>query len=420
MEKFIVQGEVQLAGSVKISGAKNAALPVMAATLLCRGVSVIKNAPRLRDIQFMREILSLLGAKIKIENGLLFIDTTHVNKTEIPEHLMREMRASVFLLGPLLGRFRQARVSYPGGCAIGPRPVDLHIKALEKIGAKIEESYGFIDAKAKELTGGEITFDFPSVGATENVMMAAVLATGATVIRNAAKEPEIVDLQNFLNKMGAEISGAGTDTIRIRGVRELRPAEYAIIPDRIEAGTFLIAGAITRGEVTVENITPEYLFAFTDKLQELGAKISSGNDYIRVHSCERRGIDIKTLPYPGFPTDLQAPILSLSTIVSGTSIITETIFENRFKHVDELTRMGAKIKVEGRTAIIRGVERLTGAIVEAPDLRGGSALVLAALAAGGTSEIERVNHIDRGYEGFETKLQSLGAKIMRKKSLIKV
>lgn len=413
MEKFIVKGEVQLCGNVRISGAKNATLPIMAATLLCSGVSVIHDVPYLRDIQAMQDILTLLGAKISRQGHTMLIDTTNVSKAEIPEHLMREMRASVFLMGPLLGRFRKVRVSYPGGCAIGPRPINLHIKALERIGAKVDESFGFIDAEAVELTGGEVNFDFPSVGATENAMMAAVLAKGTTIIRNAAREPEIADLQAFLNKMGAKVSGAGTDTIRINGVNKLVPAEHTVMCDRIEAGTFLIAGVMTRGDIVIENIVPEYLFSVTDKLQEIGAQIITGNNFIRIKAGELRGVDIKTLPYPGFPTDLQAPMLSLVTIAKGTSIITETIFENRFKHVDELTRMGAKIKVEGRTAIIRGVPSLTGAIVAAPDLRAGSALVLAALTAKGTTEIEQVYHIERGYENLEKKLQSLGAQIVR-------
>ncbi|TWH48380.1 UDP-N-acetylglucosamine 1-carboxyvinyltransferase [Sporomusa sp. KB1] len=413
MEKFIVKGEVQLSGNVRISGAKNATLPIMAATLLCSGISVIHDVPYLRDIQAMQDILILLGAKIRRQGHTMLIDTSNVSKVEIPEHLMREMRASVFLMGPLLGRFRKVRLSYPGGCAIGPRPINLHIKALEKIGAIVDESFGFIDAEAKELTGGEINFDFPSVGATENAMMAAALAKGTTIIRNAAREPEIVDLQAILNKMGARINGAGTDTIRVDGVARLVPAEHTVMCDRIEAGTFLTAGVMTRGDIVVENVVPEYLFSVTDKLQDIGAKIITGKDYIRIKAGEVRGVDIKTLPYPGFPTDLQAPMLSLVTIAKGTSIITETIFENRFKHVDELTRMGAKIKVEGRTAIIRGVAKLTGAIVAAPDLRAGSALVLAALAAEGTSEIEQVYHIERGYENLDKKLQALGANIVK-------
>lgn len=413
MEKFIVSGEVQLCGNVRVGGAKNAALPIMAATLLCSGVSILHDVPYLRDIQAMQDILTLLGAKISRQGRTMLIDTANVSKAEIPEPLMREMRASVFLMGPLLGRFRKVRVSYPGGCAIGPRPINLHIKALEKIGAKIDERFGYIVAEAAELTGGEINFDFPSVGATENAMMAAVLANGTTMIRNAAREPEIADLELVLNKMGAKICGAGTDTIRIDGVQQLKPAEHHIMSDRIEAGTFLMAGAMTHGDIVVENIVPEYLFSVTDKLEEIGAQITAGRDYIRIRAGEFRGVDIKTLPYPGFPTDLQAPMLSLVAIAKGTSIITETIFENRFKHVDELTRMGAKIKVEGRTAIIRGVSKLTGAIVEAPDLRAGGALVIAALAAEGTSEIEQVYHIDRGYESIEKKLQSLGAQIRR-------
>ncbi|MCX7780019.1 MAG: UDP-N-acetylglucosamine 1-carboxyvinyltransferase, partial [Negativicutes bacterium] len=286
MEKFIVQGEVQLRGSIKTSGAKNATLPIMAATLLCSGVSVIRGVPNLRDIKVMQDILSLLGAKIKRENDTLLIDTTGVSKIEIPEHLMREMRASVFLMGPLLGRFRKVKMSYPGGCAIGPRPINLHIKALERIGAKVSESYGFIDAEAVELKGGDIQFDFPSVGATENAIMAAVRADGVTIIRNAAREPEIVDLQKILNKMGARISGAGTDTIRIDGVPELYPAEHTIMPDRIEAGTYLVAGAMTNGDVTVENIRPDILFSVIDKLKEIGVQVTTGNDYIRVKGGE--------------------------------------------------------------------------------------------------------------------------------------
>lgn len=416
MEKFIVQGEVQLNGTVKISGAKNATLPIMAATLLCTGISVIHDVPRLRDISIMQDIMTLLGARIKRQDSSLIIDTTNVNKAEIPEHLMREMRASVFLMGPLLGRFRKVRLSYPGGCAIGPRPINLHIKALEKIGATVRESFGFIEAEAGELAGGEIHFDFPSVGATENAMMAAVLAKGTTIIRNAAREPEICDLQQLLSKMGAKIYGAGTDTIRIEGVTKLNATEHTVIPDRIEAGTFLVAGAMTKGDVTVENVCPEHLFPVIDKLQELGASVVWGANNIRIRAGELRGVDIKTLPHPGFPTDLQAPMLSMLAIAKGTSIITETIFENRFKHVDEMTRMGARIKVEGRTAVIRGVQKLTGAVVDAPDLRAGAALVLAALTAEGLSEIEHVYHIDRGYEGLENKLQHLGASIIRRKS----
>jgi UDP-N-acetylglucosamine 1-carboxyvinyltransferase len=413
MEKFIVKGEVQLSGNIRVSGAKNAILPIMAATLLCSGISIIHDIPFLRDIKVMEDILVLLGAKITREGSTLIIDTTNIQEIEIPEHLMREMRASVFLMGPLLGKFHKVKLSYPGGCAIGPRPIDLHIKALEKIGAHVKESFGFIEASADCLTGGEINFDYPSVGATENAMMASVLASGMTIIRNAAREPEIYDLQVFLNKMGARITGAGTDTIRIYGSKKLVAAEHTVMSDRIQAGTFLMAAAITRGDIVVENIVSENLFSVIDKLKDIGAKISIGNNSIRIKAGDLRGVDIKTLPYPGFPTDLQAPLLSLLTIATGTSIITETIFENRFKHVDELSRMGAKIKVEGRTAIIRGIPKLTGAIVAATDLRAGGALVLAALSAEGITEIENVYHIDRGYDKLEEKLRSLGAHISR-------
>jgi UDP-N-acetylglucosamine 1-carboxyvinyltransferase len=413
MEKFIVTGEVQLKGCVQVSGAKNATLPIMAATLLSNGLSVLHDVPELRDITMMQNIMSLLGSSITREGHTLVIDNAAVVRTDIPESLMREMRASVFLMGPLLGRFRKVRLSYPGGCAIGPRPINLHIKALTKLGARIKERSGYIDAEAKELIGSEITFDFPSVGATENAIMAAVLAQGTTVIRNAAREPEIVDLQNFLNSMGARVSGSGTDTIFIQGVTKLHSTEYQIMPDRIEAGTLLIAAAITGGDIVLENVNYACLFSVIDKLQEIGAQIECRDSTIRIKAGELRGVDIKTLPYPGFPTDLQAPMLSLLTIAKGTSIISETIFENRFKHVDELTRMGAKIKVDGRTAVIRGVESLSGTAVSAPDLRAGGALVLAGLVASGTTVIDQVYHIDRGYERLEEKLKSLGAVILR-------
>ncbi len=415
MEKFIVKGEVRLTGNIRISGAKNSILPIMAATLLSSGVSILHDIPYLSDIKVMEDILILLGAKITRENGTLLIDTSSIEEKEIPEQLMREMRASVFLMGPLLGKFHKVRISYPGGCAIGPRPIDLHIKALEKIGARVQEGFGFIEARAEELIGAEINFDYPSVGATENAMMASVLAKGLTIIRNAAREPEIYDLQVFLNKMGAHITGAGTDTIQIYGSKKLMPVEHTVMSDRIQAGTFLMAAAITRGDILVENVLIEHLFSVIDKLKDMGAEVKVEGKGIRIKANHLSGVDIKTLPYPGFPTDLQAPMLSLATIAAGTSIITETIFENRFKHVNELIRMGANIKVEGRTAIIRGIPKLTGAVLAATDLRAGGALVLASLAAEGISEIENVYHIDRGYEALEEKLQSLGAHIARRK-----
>lgn len=413
MEKFIVKGEVRLKGSLRVGGAKNAALPIMAATVLGGGTHVLHDVPDLSDIRKMQEILVLLGAKVKREDHTLTIDTSAIQQVMIPESLMREMRASVFLLGPLISRFHEARISYPGGCAIGPRPIDLHIKSLEKIGAQIIEQHGVITAQAKQLTGSEIVFDFPSVGATENAMMAAVLAKGTTILRNAAREPEIVDLQNFLNKMGARIRGAGSDKISIVGVNRLQPAEYTVMPDRIEAGTFLIAAAITGGELELSNISAEYLWALLDKLSAVGNSVHCGRNFIRLRAGSLNSVDIKTLPFPGFPTDLQAPMLTLLTKASGTSIVTETIFENRFQHVDQLLRMGANIRLEGRSAIVRGVDRLMGASVEAFDLRAGGALVLAALSAVGTSEIHAISHIDRGYESLEKRLQQIGANIIR-------
>jgi len=413
MDKFIVTGEVQLKGDIRVSGAKNAALPIMAATTLCSGTSIIHDAPDLSDIRNMVAILQHLGAKVSREGKALIIDSSALDKAFIPEFLMREMRASIFLMGALVGRFKEVRLSYPGGCSIGPRPIDLHIKALEKLGANVKEKHGVIIAEAKKLSGAEIVLDFPSVGATENAMMSAVLANGKTILRNVAREPEIIDLETFLNKMGAKIYGAGTDTIFINGVQNLHATEHTVMPDRIEAGTFVLAGAMSHGEVTVTNISSNYLFSLLDKLSSIGADLTFGNDFIRVKANQLYNTDIKTLPFPGFPTDLQAPMLSLLTMAKGTSIVTETIFENRFQHVDQLIRMGAKIRVEGRSAIVRGVKKLTGTIVEALDLRAGASLVLAALAAEGTSIIKQVNHIDRGYEMIEQKLQSLGAYIIR-------
>lgn len=413
MESFIVKGEVQLKGTLRIGGAKNASLPIMAATVLCAGIHVIHDVPDLSDVKKMQEILTLLGAEIKREDSTLIIDTTGIGEVFIPETLMREMRASVFLLGALIGRFQEARLFYPGGCTIGPRPIDLHMKALKKLGVQFEEAYGLITAKAPKLCGAEIVFDFPSVGATENAMMAATLADGLVIIRNAAREPEVIDLQNFLNKMGANIRGAGTDTIEIVGVKKLMATNYTVMPDRIEAGTFLLAAAITKGELVLENISAECLWALLDKLSSAGASLTCGRDFIQIKAAKISATDIKTLPFPGFPTDLQAPMLSLLTVAEGTSMVTETIFENRFQHVDQLIRMGANIKVEGRNAVVRGVGSLSGAVVEAFDLRAGGALVLAALAARGVSEIKSIHHIDRGYACFEKKLQQIGAHIIR-------
>ncbi|MEW6424851.1 MAG: UDP-N-acetylglucosamine 1-carboxyvinyltransferase [Bacillota bacterium] len=417
MDRLMILGGTRLTGTARVNGSKNAGLPVLAACLLCPGQSVIKDVPRLQDITTMCDVLSSLGAKVSRDGPNITVDATNVYSVEVEEVLMRRMRASNLVLGPLLGRFREAKISQPGGCNIGSRPMNLHLKGLRALGVEIDEAFGYITARTKRLTGAEIQLDFPSVGATENIMMAAVLARGVTVIRNAAREPEVVDLQNFLNCLGAKITGAGTDLIRIEGVAELRPAEHQIIPDRIEAGTYLIAAAITGGEVTVANVIPEHLRALMAKLTETGAQIETGDDYVRVRGPERpQAVDLKTMPHPGFPTDLQPQMMALLALAEGTSIITETIFENRFKHVSELRRMGAEIKVEGQTAIIKGKKKLHGAPVEASDLRAGAALVLAGLAAENGTLLEGVEHVDRGYERIEQNYNALGARIMRIRS----
>ena len=364
----------------------------------------------------MKDVLSYLGAKIVSDRSTIEIDSSTIQSVEITEELMRRMRASNLVLGSLLGRFGRVKISYPGGCQIGSRPMNLHLKGLQALGATIQEKFGYITAEAERLRGTDIHLDLPSVGATENIIMTAILAEGVTVIRNAAKEPEIVDLQNFLNKMGARVKGAGTDTIKIEGVRpgELIPAVHTVIPDRIEAGTHMVAAAITGGEVTVTNVIPEHLEPLIAKLREAGVSIAVGDDYVKVQGNGRvRAVDIKTMHYPGFPTDMQPQMMALLSLAEGTSVVTETIFENRFKHVAELRRMGADIKVEGQSAIIKGVEKLSGAYLEASDLRAGASLVLAALAAEDGTVLENVHHIDRGYERLEVKYNSLGARMIR-------
>jgi len=417
VDRLIISGKNCLQGITRVNGSKNAGLPVLAATLLCAGKSVLKDMPRLQDIATMCDVLSSLGAKVFRDGSSITVDATQIHSLEVEESLMRRMRASNLVLGALLGRFRQAKISAPGGCNIGSRPMNLHLKGLRALGAEIVEDFGYIAARTDKLTGTEIQLDFPSVGATENIMMAAVLAGGVTIIRNAAKEPEIIDLQNFLNCQGARITGAGTDIIRMEGVAELHPAEHQIIPDRIEAGTYMVAAAITGGDIKINNVIPEHLRALTAKLQETGVEIETGDDYIRVRGTGRlQAVDVKTMSYPGFPTDMQPQMMALLTLAEGTSVITETVFENRFKHVSELRRMGAEIKVEGQTAIIKGKRKLTGAPVEASDLRAGAALVLAALAAENGTVLEGVEHIDRGYERIEQKYNALGGRIMRIKS----
>ena len=414
MDRYVITGKQRLEGHIKTSGAKNASLPLMAAALLAEGKTVIQGVPNLTDIVNMAEVLKSLGCKIEFKDSVLTIDSTSLVGWTVDEELMRKMRASNLILGPLLAREGKVRISRPGGCAIGSRPMDQHIKGLKELGVMVEERHGYIEARADRLTGGEIYLDIPSVGATENIMMAAVMAQGITVIRNAAREPEIVDLQNILNKMGAKIRGAGTHVVRIDGVKRLNSVEHTVISDRIEAGTHMVAAVMTGGDIVVENVIPEHVSPIIAKLRQAGAKITSNGDSVRVrHSGRIKAMEVKTLAYPGFPTDMQPQFLALLTVAEGTSIITETIFENRFQHVAELRRMGAKIIIEGRTAIICGVQTLEGAFVEVTDLRAGAALFLAALAAEEGTVLERVNYIDRGYENLEQKYRALGAKLQR-------
>ncbi|HHX27774.1 MAG TPA: UDP-N-acetylglucosamine 1-carboxyvinyltransferase [Firmicutes bacterium] len=415
MFRFVIEGRRPLTGTVKASGAKNAVLPIMAASVMAGSPCVLRNSPDLSDVRIMSKILERLGATVeRTTDGSLVIDPTTIEHHVVDEMHMRQVKSSIFLMGPVLGRMGRVQVSYPGGCDIGQRPIDLHIKGLKALGASIEEKHGNILAECEKWEGIDIHLDIPSVGATENIMMGACLASGVTIIRNAAKEPEIVDLQGFLNAMGARVKGAGTDVIRIEGVNELRGAEYTIMPDRIEVGTLMIGAVMTRGDVVVENAVAEHVQALTSKLREIGAEIDFNGHGIRAVGKSRpRPTDIKTLPYPGFPTDMQPQIMALLSIADGTSVITETIFDSRFKQAEELGRMGAKIRREGRTAIIKGVPALSGAIVEATDLRSGASLVLAGLSAEGRTIVRGVHNIDRGYERFEEKLMSLGASVKR-------
>ncbi|KPK01127.1 MAG: UDP-N-acetylglucosamine 1-carboxyvinyltransferase [Nitrospira bacterium SG8_35_4] len=414
MDKIEVEGGVQLNGEVRISGAKNAALPVMAACILSDGAHSISNIPHLRDIVTMGRLLSHLGLGFHLEDDRVKLESATIQSIEAPYDFVKTMRASVLVLGPLLARTGEAKVSLPGGCAIGARPTNLHIMGLKKMGAEVILSDGYIHARAKRLNGATIYFDIPTVTGTENLMMAAVLADGETVLENAACEPEIIDLANALISMGADIKGAGSSLITIRGVTGLKPLDYKIIPDRIETGTFLVAGAITNGIIKITETNPDYADAVINKLRDAGAEITFGDKTLIVKGPERPiAKDAKTMPYPGFPTDMQAQFMALMTIADGTSLITENIFENRFMHVAEMRRMGADINVEGSTAKVKGVPDLKGAPVMATDLRASASLVLAALAARGKTVIDRVYHLDRGYEHIEEKLKTLGAKIRR-------
>ncbi len=414
MEKIVIKGGHSLRGEVQVSGAKNSALPLLFATLLVDGVSEINNVPALRDINTAVRVLRELGAEVDISADRYVINGRKIRSIEAPYDLVKTMRASVLVLGPLLARFGHARVSLPGGCAIGARPINLHLKGLEALGATITLDHGYVEATVDKLRGAKISFDLPTVGGTENLLMAAALAEGETVLENAAREPEIVQLADALNSMGAKIEGAGTAIIKIQGVDHLQPLKCSVIPDRIEAGTFMIAAVITGGDVLVRGAVSGDQEALISKLTEVGAIITSEGDGLRVVGPEKlQPVDIRTSVFPGFPTDMQAQFMALMTRADGTSRISETVFENRFMHVCELQRMGADIQIDGHSAIIRGVEQMTGAPVMATDLRASASLIIAGLAASNTTEVSRIYHLDRGYEKIEKKLAALGAEIWR-------
>ena len=416
MEKLVVNGGKRLEGKVKISGAKNAVLPIIAASLLGTSPSILEEVPDLEDVRTISEVLGHLGVKVSNGgNNTLNIDSSVISSCEAPYELVRKMRASFLIMGPLLARCGKAKISLPGGCAIGTRPIDLHLKGFDALGAKIDCGEGYIEASAPNgLKGARIYLDFPSVGATENIIMAACMAEGQTILENPAHEPEIIDLVNYLNVMGANIKGAGTNIIKIEGVKALKGCNYTIFPDRIEAGTYMVAAAMTNGDVYIENALSEHLKPVIAKLKEAGVFIQEEINGIRVKGTGNiKAVDIKTLPYPGFPTDMQAQLMAMLTIAGGSGIVSETVFENRFMHVDELKRMGANIKVDGRSAIVDGVKKLSGCQVKATDLRAGAAMVLAGLVAEGETQIGCIHHIDRGYDGLVDKLCNLGADIKR-------
>ncbi len=416
LNKLLIQGGTRLEGEIRISGAKNAVLPILAGTLLAEGPATIENVPHLHDVTTTVELLGCMGVQVVIDEKLsIEVDSSTIENQVAPYHLVKTMRSSILVLGPLLARFGEAEVSLPGGCAIGSRPVNLHIKGLQDMGADVEVKNGYIHAKANRLKGARLVMDIVTVTGTENLMMAATLADGVTVIENAAREPEVIDLANFLNAMGAKIRGAGTDTITIEGVDRLNGTRYRVLPDRIETGTYLVAAAISGGRIKLKDTDPKLLDAVIDKLREAGASIHCGDDWIELemHGKRPKAVNIRTAPFPAFPTDMQAQFAALNTIAEGTSTIVETVFENRFMHVQELQRMGADIEVEGNTAIVRGVNKLTAAPVMATDLRASASLIMAGLIAEGETEVQRIYHIDRGYEIIEEKLSQLGANIRR-------
>jgi UDP-N-acetylglucosamine 1-carboxyvinyltransferase len=415
VQKIVIRGGARLAGAVRVSGSKNAALPILASSLLASGRSIYRNVPALGDVGTMGKLLGRLGADFsEVTKGVAHVDTSGVNQLEAPYELVKTMRASVLVLGPLVARHGQARVSLPGGCAIGARPIDQHLKGLAAMGARIELEHGYVNARARRLRGATIVFDMVTVTGTENLMMAAALARGRTTLENAAREPEVEELGRVLNKMGAKIRGAGSSLVTIEGVDELQPVEHAIIPDRIEAGTLLVAAAITRGDVLVRDCLPEHLEAVIAKLRATGAEVTAEGDGIRVRGkSDIKPADIATQPFPGFPTDMQAQFMVLMTRARGQSVLAETIFENRYMHVPELQRMGADIVVDGRTAVVRGPTKLTGATVMATDLRASACLVLAGLIAEGKTDILRIYHLDRGYDRLDKKLRALGADVRR-------
>ncbi len=416
MDKLIIRGGRRLTGEVSVSGSKNAALPILFTTILAPGRHEIRNVPALRDINTSIRLLESLGAQVEGQSGTVHVDATGIDQVEATYDLVKTMRASVLVLGPLLARFGRSRVSLPGGCAIGARPIDQHLKGLAAMGAEIRLSHGYVEAEAKSLRGARIHFDLSTVGGTEHLLMTAALAKGETVLENAAREPEIAELAEVLNGMGARIEGAGTDTIRILGAEQLAPMNHRVMPDRIEAGTFMIAAAITGGDVRIRDMRLEHLDALAFKLQDAGVEVFSRDNAVQVRAPERiRPVNIKTRPYPGFPTDMQAQFMALMCLADGASVISENIFENRFMHVAELLRFGADILIEGNTATVKGVRRLSGAPVMATDLRASASLVLAGLAAENTTEISRIYHLDRGYERIEEKLKGLGADIERVK-----